>query len=69
MVILELICTSPEATLIEMSRKLKVSDKTVQRGFTAIRKLGINIERKDVRKEGKWVITIEKKEMTLTASM
>lgn len=52
-----------------MSRKLKVSDKTVQRGFTAIRKLGINIERKDVRKEGKWVITIEKKEMTLTASM
>ena len=55
-VILELICTSPETTLIEMSRKLKVSDKTIQREFTAIRKLGINIERQDGRKEGRWVI-------------
>jgi len=54
MVILEMIYTSPEATLIEMSRKLKVSDKTIQREFTAIRKLGINIERQDGRKEGKW---------------
>ena len=59
-VILELICTSPEATLIEMSRKLKVSDKTIQREFTAIRKLGINIERQNGRKEGKWVIKIRK---------
>ena len=59
-VILELIYTSPEATLIEMSRKIKVSDKTIQREFTAIRKLGINIERQDGRKEGKWVIKIEK---------
>ena len=59
-VILELICTSPEATLTEMSRKLKVSDKTIQREFTAIRKLGINIERQDGRKEGKWVIKIGK---------
>ena len=59
-VILELVYTSPEATLIEMSRKLKVSDKTIQREFTAIRKLGINIERQDGRKEGKWVIKIEK---------
>ena len=61
-VILELICTSPEATLIEMSRKLKVSDKTIQREFTAIRKLGINIERQDGRKEGKWIIMTEGKE-------
>ena len=60
MVILEMIYTSPEETLIEMSRKLKVSDKTIQREFTAIRKLGINIERQDGRKEGKWVIKIEK---------
>ena len=59
-VILELVYTSPEATLIEMSRKLKVSDKTIQREFTAIRKLGINIERQDGRKEGKWVIKIGK---------
>lgn len=61
-VILELICTSPEATLIEMSRKLKVSDKTIQREFTAIRKLGINIERQNGRKEGKWIIMTEGKE-------
>ena len=61
-VILELIYTSPEATLIEMSRKLKVSDKTFQREFTAIRKLGINIERQDGRKEGKWIIMTESKE-------
>ena len=56
--ILEMVCASPEATWIEMSRKLKVSDKTIQREFTAIRKLGINIERQDGRKEGKWVIKI-----------
>ena len=55
-----MVYTSPEATLIEMSRKLKVSDKTIQREFTAIRKLGINIERQDGRKEGKWVIKIGK---------
>ena len=62
MVILEMIYTSPEATLIEMSRKLKVFDKTIQREFTAIRKLGINIERQDGRKEGKWIIMTEGKE-------
>jgi ATP-dependent DNA helicase RecG len=56
--ILEMVCASPEATWIEMSEKLKVSDKTIQREFTAIRKLGINIERQDGRKEGKWVIKI-----------
>ena len=39
-----------------MSRKLKVSDKTIQREFTAIWKLGINIKRQDGRKGGKWVI-------------
>ena len=61
-VILELIYTSQEATLIEMSRKLKVSDKTIQREFTAIRKLGIKIERQDGRKEGKWIIMTESKE-------
>ena len=36
--------------------KFKVSDKTIQREFTAIRKLGINIERQDGRKEGRWGI-------------
>ena len=54
--ILEMVCASPEATWIEMSRKLKVSDKTIQREFTAIRKLGINIERQDGRKETEKII-------------
>ncbi len=36
-----------------MSRKLKVSDKTIQREFTAIRKLGINIMFTNCIKEGK----------------
>ena len=58
-VILETICISPEVTLQEMSRKLHVSEKTIQREFTAIRKLGINIERHDGRKEGKWVIIVK----------
>ena len=60
MVILEIICVSPETTLIEMSRKLKVSDKTIQREFTAIRKLGIDIVRKDGRKNGRWEIKSSK---------
>ena len=58
-VILETIYISPEVTLQEMSRKLHVSEKTIQREFTAIRKLGINIERHDGRKEGKWVIIVK----------
>ena len=58
--ILEIVCTLPEATWIEMSEKLKVSDKTIQREFTAIRKLGIDIVRKDGRKNGRWEIKISK---------
>ena len=58
-VILETICTSPDVTQQEMSTKLKVSKKTIQREFDAIRKLGINIDRQDGRKEGEWVIKVE----------
>jgi predicted HTH transcriptional regulator len=58
--ILEIVCASPEATWMEMSEKLKVSDKTIQREFTAIRKLGIDIVRKDGRKNGRWEIKISK---------
>jgi len=54
--ILETICTSPSMTQQEMSTKLNVSKKTIQREFDAIRKLGINIVRQDGRKEGEWVI-------------
>ena len=59
-VILETICTSSDVTQQEMSTKLKVSKKTIQREFDAIRKLGININRQDGRKEGEWVIKTEK---------
>ena len=58
--ILEMVCAFPEATWIEMSEKLKVSDKIIQREFTAIRKLGIDIVRKDGRKNGRWEIKISK---------
>ena len=60
LVILETICASPDVTQQEMSTKLKVSKKTIQREFDAIRKIGININRQDGRKEGEWVIEIEK---------
>lgn len=60
LVILETICTSPNVTQQGMSTKLKVSKKTIQREFDAIRKLGINIDRQDGRKEGEWVIKTEK---------
>ena len=59
-VILQTICVSHDVTQQEMSTKLKVSKKTIQREFDAIRKLGINIVRHDGRKEGEWVIRIEK---------
>lgn len=58
--ILKMIYVSPEATWAEMSEKLKVSDKTIQREFTAIRRLGIDIVRKDGRKNGRWEIKISK---------
>ena len=58
-VILETICTSPDVTQQKMSTKLKVSKKTIQREFDAIRKLGINIDRQDGRKEGEWVIIVK----------
>ena len=59
-IMLEMIYASPDVTQQEMSTKLNVSKKTIQREFTAIRKVGINIDRQDGRKEGKWVIKIEK---------
>ena len=55
-IILETICLFPEKTLAEMSTKLKVSPKTIQREFIAIRKLGINIVREGGRKNGRWII-------------
>ena len=55
-IILETICLFSEKTLTEMSTKLKMSPKTIQREFTAIRELGIYIVREGGRKNGRWVI-------------
>ena len=56
--VLEILCVSPDVTQQEMSTKLKVSKKTIQREFDAIRKLGISIDRQDGRKEGEWIIKV-----------
>ena len=54
--ILEFIVERPNITLKEMSIRLKVSVKTIQRDYTAMGLLGINIVRKDGKTYGEWVI-------------
>ena len=56
--ILELIYSTPTITGQEMSEKLQVSEKTVQRDFAAIRKLGIELIREGGKTYGHWVINI-----------
>lgn len=41
-----------------MSERLQVSEKTVQRDFAAIRKLGIELIREGGKPYGHWVINI-----------
>lgn len=54
--ILEFIVQTPRITFKEMSKRLKVSVKTIQRDYTAMGKLGIYIVRKDGKTYGEWVI-------------
>ena len=54
--ILELIVQTSNVTLQEMSKRTKVSVKTIQRDFEAVRKLGISITRKDGKTYGEWVV-------------
>ena len=54
--ILELIVHSPTITLNEMSKRVGVSVKTIQRDFTEVRKLGIQINRKDGKTYGVWEV-------------
>ena len=56
--ILEFIVQMPTITFKEMSKRLKVSVKTIQRDFTAMGLLGINIVRKDGKTYGDWVIKL-----------
>ena len=54
--ILELMVRTPNVTLQEMSKRTKVSVKTIQRDFEAVRKLGISITRKDGKTYGEWEV-------------
>lgn len=54
--ILEIIVQTPTITYKEMSKRLNVSVKTIQRDYTAIGLLGINIVRKNGKTYGEWVI-------------
>jgi predicted HTH transcriptional regulator len=56
--ILEFIVQTPTITFKEMSKRLKVSVKTIQRDYTAMGLLGINIVRKDGKTYGEWVIIV-----------
>lgn len=56
--ILELVYSTPTITGQEMSERLQVSEKTVQRDFAAIRKLGIELIREGGKPYGHWVINI-----------
>ena len=57
--ILELIVHNPTITLNEMSKRIDVSVKTIQRDFTAVRELGIQINRKDGKTYGEWEVLSE----------
>jgi predicted HTH transcriptional regulator len=54
--ILEFIVQTPTITFKEMSKRLKVSVKTIQRDYSAMGQLGIYIVRKDGKTYGEWVI-------------
>lgn len=56
--ILELITQTPNITLNEMSNRIPVSVKTVQREIAAMKELGIEIIRKDGKTYGKWYIKV-----------
>ena len=56
--ILEFIVQTPTITFKEMSKRLQVSVKTIQRDYTAMGLLGINIVRKDGKTYGEWVINV-----------
>lgn len=54
--ILEMMIQKPNVTLQEMSKRAKVSVKTIQRDFDAVRKLGVSITRKDGKTYGEWEV-------------
>ena len=59
--ILELIAHTSSITFNEMSKRIHVSVKTIQRDFTAMRELGIEVIRKGGNTYGEWEIVIDKK--------
>ena len=58
--ILNIIYENPTYSLDKMSTKLKVSKKTIQREFFAIKKLGARIVFEGGRKNGHWTIRTDR---------
>ena len=56
--ILELIVQMPTITLKEMSKRIRVSVKTIQRDFAAMGELGVAIVRKDGKTYGEWSVEV-----------
>lgn len=55
---LELIAQNPTITFNEMSKRIHVSVKTIQRDFAVMKELGIEIIRKDGKTYGEWSIEV-----------
>lgn len=55
---LELIAQNPTITFNEMSKRIYVSVKTIQRDFAVMKELGIEIIRKDGKTYGEWSIEV-----------
>lgn len=59
---IRLVIEDSKTTSQEMSKRLKVSVKTIQRDFETMKKHGISIVRKDGKTYGEWVILTGKEE-------
>ena len=55
-IILDLICEDDTITISQMIQKIQVSEITIKRELSILKKMGI-LERIGGRKEGKWLIT------------
>lgn len=61
LLIFNLVKSTPSITLTEMSKKIGVSVKTLQRDFDDMESVGYKVTREGGRKDGKWIITRDNK--------
>lgn len=61
LLIFNLVKSTPSITLTEMSKKIGVSVKTLQRDFDDMESIGYKVTREGSRKDGKWIITHDNK--------